>query len=84
MLNSTKITKMQADTVRFSPTYDTPHTHTHTHNILVAYWQQAGLSYIHYSQICAKAVRDDLKTKFKANAEETAGSSIKIVKVKKE
>uniref|UniRef100_A0A9L0RQ79 ATP synthase F1 subunit epsilon n=16 Tax=Boreoeutheria TaxID=1437010 RepID=A0A9L0RQ79_HORSE len=53
-------------------------------DIMVAYWRQAGLSYIRYSQICAKAVRDALKTEFKANAEKTSGSSVKIVKVKKE
>ncbi|TKC40736.1 hypothetical protein EI555_013074 [Monodon monoceros] len=41
-------------------------------------------NYIRYSQICAKAVRDALKTGFKANTEKTSGSSIKIVKVKKE
>ncbi|KAB0348048.1 hypothetical protein FD754_012905 [Muntiacus muntjak] len=40
--------------------------------------------YIRYSQICAKAVRDALKTEFKANAMKTSGSSVKIVKVKKE
>ncbi|XP_076970607.1 uncharacterized protein LOC143644907 isoform X2 [Tamandua tetradactyla] len=34
--------------------------------------------------ICAKAVRHALKTEFKANAKKTSGSSIKIVKVKKE
>ncbi|EHH19554.1 ATP synthase subunit epsilon, mitochondrial [Macaca nemestrina] len=51
---------------------------------MVAYWRQAGLSYIRYSQICAKAVRDALKTEFKANAEKASGSSVKIVKVKKE
>ncbi|XP_059945870.1 ATP synthase subunit epsilon, mitochondrial-like [Mesoplodon densirostris] len=48
---------------------------------MVAYWRQAGLSYIRYSQICTKAVRDALNTGFKANAEKTSGSSIKIVKV---
>ncbi|XP_007529292.1 ATP synthase subunit epsilon, mitochondrial [Erinaceus europaeus] len=51
---------------------------------MVAYWRQAGLSYIRYSQICAKAVRDALKTEFKTSAEKTSGSSVKIVKVKKE
>ncbi|XP_006742857.1 ATP synthase subunit epsilon, mitochondrial [Mirounga angustirostris] len=51
---------------------------------MVAYWRQAGLSYIRYSQICAKAVRDALKAEFKANAEKTSGSTVKIVKVKKE
>ncbi|KAK9404853.1 ATP synthase subunit epsilon mitochondrial [Crotalus adamanteus] len=29
--------------------------------VMVAYWRQAGLSYIRYSQICAKAVRAALK-----------------------
>uniref|UniRef100_H2NJH8 Uncharacterized protein n=1 Tax=Pongo abelii TaxID=9601 RepID=H2NJH8_PONAB len=52
--------------------------------ITVACWRQAGLSYIRYSQICAKAVRDAPKTEFKANTEKTSGSSVKIVKVKKE
>ncbi|CAK7319628.1 ATP synthase subunit epsilon, mitochondrial [Vulpes vulpes] len=51
---------------------------------MVAYWRQAGLSYIRYSQICAKAVREALKAEFKANAEKTSGSTVKIVKVKKE
>ncbi|XP_022436616.1 ATP synthase subunit epsilon, mitochondrial-like [Delphinapterus leucas] len=55
-----------------------------THNITVAYWRQVGLSYLGCSQICAKAVRDALKTEFKANAEKTSGSSITVVKVKKE
>ncbi|EPQ19837.1 ATP synthase subunit epsilon, mitochondrial [Myotis brandtii] len=41
-------------------------------------------NYIRYSQICAKAVRDALKTEFKASAEKTSSSSVKIVKVKKE
>nr|XP_025870918.1 ATP synthase subunit epsilon, mitochondrial [Vulpes vulpes] len=41
-------------------------------------------SYIRYSQICAKAVREALKAEFKANAEKTSGSTVKIVKVKKE
>ncbi|VTJ90341.1 Hypothetical predicted protein, partial [Marmota monax] len=33
-------------------------------DIMVAYWRQAGLSYIRYSQICAKAVREALKAEF--------------------
>ncbi|ELK27571.1 ATP synthase subunit epsilon, mitochondrial [Myotis davidii] len=41
-------------------------------------------NYIRYSQICAKAVRDALKAEFKASAEKTSTSSVKIVKVKKE
>ncbi|KAJ1063737.1 hypothetical protein CapIbe_002484 [Capra ibex] len=51
---------------------------------MAAYWQQIGLNYLWYSQICAKAMRDTLKTEFKANAEKTSGSSIKVVKVEKE
>ncbi|XP_044921057.1 ATP synthase subunit epsilon, mitochondrial-like [Mustela nigripes] len=51
---------------------------------MVVYWRQAGLSYIQYSQIHAKAVRDALKVEFKANAEKTSGSSTKIAKLKKE
>ncbi|XP_030722040.1 ATP synthase subunit epsilon, mitochondrial-like [Orcinus orca] len=51
---------------------------------MVAYWRQVGLSYLRCSQTCAKAVRDALKTEFKANAEKTSGSSITVVKVKKE
>ncbi|XP_074057935.1 ATP synthase F(1) complex subunit epsilon, mitochondrial-like [Macrotis lagotis] len=50
----------------------------------VACWRQDRLSSIRYSQICAKAVRDALKTEFKANAEKVSGSSVKVVKVKKE
>ncbi|XP_027721084.1 ATP synthase subunit epsilon, mitochondrial-like [Vombatus ursinus] len=60
------------------------HQKTGAETAKVAYWRQAGLSYIRYSQICAKAVRDTLKTEFKANAEKASGSSVKIVKVKKE
>ncbi|XP_022366643.1 ATP synthase subunit epsilon, mitochondrial-like [Enhydra lutris kenyoni] len=50
----------------------------------VAYWRQAGLSYIRCSQICAKAMRDALKAEFKANAEKTSGSTANIVKLKKD
>ncbi|XP_008824392.1 ATP synthase subunit epsilon, mitochondrial-like [Nannospalax galili] len=55
-----------------------------TADTIVAYWQQAGLSFIRFSQICAKAVRDALKIEFKVNTEKSSSSSIKIVKVKKE
>ncbi|XP_020660023.1 ATP synthase F(1) complex subunit epsilon, mitochondrial [Pogona vitticeps] len=51
---------------------------------MVSYWRQAGLSYIRYSQICAKAVRDALKPQFKAEAEKVAGANVKVVKTKKE
>uniref|UniRef100_A0A8D1EE16 ATP synthase F1 subunit epsilon n=1 Tax=Sus scrofa TaxID=9823 RepID=A0A8D1EE16_PIG len=72
---------------RSEPTLTGPRDSTrraHSSDIMVAYWRQAGLSYIRYSQICAKAVRDALKAEFKANAEKTSGSNVKIVKVKKE
>ncbi|XP_026520696.1 ATP synthase subunit epsilon, mitochondrial [Notechis scutatus] len=51
---------------------------------MVSYWRQAGLSYIRYSQICAKAVRAALKPQFKTEAEKVAGSHVKIIKPKKE
>uniref|UniRef100_A0A8L2QYI5 ATP synthase F(1) complex subunit epsilon, mitochondrial n=1 Tax=Rattus norvegicus TaxID=10116 RepID=A0A8L2QYI5_RAT len=52
---------------------------------LLVYWVEEHLpDYIRFSQICAKAVRDALKTEFKANAEKTSGTSIKTVKIKKE
>ncbi|XP_077688479.1 ATP synthase F(1) complex subunit epsilon, mitochondrial [Eretmochelys imbricata] len=51
---------------------------------MVAYWRQAGLSYIRYSQICAKAVRAAMKPQYKAEAEKAAVATIKIVKPKKE
>ncbi|XP_074867764.1 ATP synthase F(1) complex subunit epsilon, mitochondrial [Carettochelys insculpta] len=51
---------------------------------MVAYWRQAGLSYIRYSQICAQAVRAALKPQYKTEAERAAVATIKIVKPKKE
>ncbi|XP_047587926.1 ATP synthase subunit epsilon, mitochondrial-like [Lutra lutra] len=58
--------------------------HAHPRDIKVAYWRQAGLSYIRCSQICAKAMREALKAEFKANAEKTSGSTANIVKLKKD
>lgn len=51
---------------------------------MVAYWRQAGLSYIRYSQICAQVVRAAMKPQYKAEAERAATASVKIVKTKKE
>ncbi|XP_038260440.1 ATP synthase subunit epsilon, mitochondrial-like [Dermochelys coriacea] len=51
---------------------------------MMAYWRQAGLSYIRYSQICAKAVRAAMKPQYKAEAEKAAVATIKIVQPKKE
>ncbi|XP_018430128.1 PREDICTED: ATP synthase subunit epsilon, mitochondrial [Nanorana parkeri] len=51
---------------------------------MVAYWRQAGLSYIRYSQICAQAVRAALKPPFKAEADKLATANVKLAKPKKE
>ncbi|XP_014811027.1 PREDICTED: ATP synthase subunit epsilon, mitochondrial [Calidris pugnax] len=51
---------------------------------MVAYWRQAGLSYIRYSQICAQAVRAAMKPQYKAEAERAAMATVKTVKPKKE
>ncbi|XP_069808095.1 ATP synthase subunit epsilon, mitochondrial [Dendropsophus ebraccatus] len=51
---------------------------------MVAYWRQAGLNYIRYSQICAKAVRAALKPQFRAEAEKISAPNVKIIKPKKE
>ncbi|KAM4030983.1 ATP synthase F(1) complex subunit epsilon, mitochondrial [Anomaloglossus baeobatrachus] len=51
---------------------------------MVAYWRQAGLSYIRYSQICARAVRAALKPQFKAEAEKVSAANVKLIKPKKE
>ncbi|XP_039188874.1 ATP synthase subunit epsilon, mitochondrial-like [Crotalus tigris] len=50
----------------------------------VAHWRQAGLSYIRYSQIWAKAERAALKPQFKTEAEKAAGSHVKTIKPKTE
>ncbi|KAI3356806.1 hypothetical protein L3Q82_003469 [Scortum barcoo] len=49
---------------------------------MVAYWRQAGLSYIRFSAICASAVRAALKPQFKAEAVKAAESSVKVLKPK--
>ncbi|KAI6057860.1 ATP synthase subunit epsilon, mitochondrial [Aix galericulata] len=51
---------------------------------MVAYWRQAGLRYIHYSQICAQAVRAAMKPQYKAEVERAAMATVKTVKPKKE
>uniref|UniRef100_A0A8C8VIG3 ATP5E synthase n=1 Tax=Pelusios castaneus TaxID=367368 RepID=A0A8C8VIG3_9SAUR len=51
---------------------------------MVAYWRQAGLSYIRYSQICAQAVRAALKPQYKAEAEKAAAANVRLVKPKKD
>ncbi|CDQ69781.1 unnamed protein product [Oncorhynchus mykiss] len=45
---------------------------------MVAYWRQAGLSYIRFSAICASAVRAALKPQFKVEALKVAESSVKV------
>ncbi|PWA30917.1 hypothetical protein CCH79_00010579 [Gambusia affinis] len=49
---------------------------------MVAYWRQAGLSYIRFSAICANAVRAALKPQFKGEALKTAEASVKVMKPK--
>ncbi|XP_072528259.1 ATP synthase subunit epsilon, mitochondrial [Salminus brasiliensis] len=49
---------------------------------MVAYWRQAGFSYIRYSAICARAVRAALKPEFKVEAVKNAESSVRVTKVK--
>ncbi|XP_049608916.1 ATP synthase subunit epsilon, mitochondrial [Syngnathus scovelli] len=49
---------------------------------MVAYWRQAGLSYIRFSAICANAVRAALKPQVKAEAMKAAEASVKIIKPK--
>ncbi|XP_017273128.1 ATP synthase subunit epsilon, mitochondrial [Kryptolebias marmoratus] len=49
---------------------------------MVAYWRQAGLSYIRFSAICANAVRAAVKPQFKTEATKVAQASVKINKPK--
>ncbi|XP_030590166.1 ATP synthase F(1) complex subunit epsilon, mitochondrial [Archocentrus centrarchus] len=49
---------------------------------MVAYWRQAGLSYIRFSAICASAVRAALKPQIKAEAIKAAESNVKVLKIK--
>uniref|UniRef100_A0A3B4ZP89 ATP synthase F1 subunit epsilon n=2 Tax=Stegastes partitus TaxID=144197 RepID=A0A3B4ZP89_9TELE len=49
---------------------------------MVAYWRQAGLSYIRFSAVCASAVRAALKPQFKTEAVKAAESSVRVIKPK--
>ncbi|XP_058500050.1 ATP synthase subunit epsilon, mitochondrial [Solea solea] len=49
---------------------------------MVAYWRQAGLSYIRFSSICASAVRAALKPQLRAEAQKAAESNVKVFKPK--
>ncbi|XP_030279014.1 ATP synthase subunit epsilon, mitochondrial [Pagrus major] len=49
---------------------------------MVAYWRQAGLSYIRFSSICASALRAALKPEFKSEAMKAAEASVKVLKPK--
>ncbi|XP_051753525.1 ATP synthase subunit epsilon, mitochondrial [Ctenopharyngodon idella] len=49
---------------------------------MVAYWRQAGLSYIRYSAICARVLRAALKPQIKIEAIKNAESNVKVTKVK--
>ncbi|XP_069740955.1 ATP synthase subunit epsilon, mitochondrial [Narcine bancroftii] len=49
---------------------------------MVAYWRQAGLSYIRYSRICALAVRAALKPPYQAEAKKAGDVNVKVNKSK--
>uniref|UniRef100_A0A8D0CTT8 ATP synthase F1 subunit epsilon n=2 Tax=Sander lucioperca TaxID=283035 RepID=A0A8D0CTT8_SANLU len=49
---------------------------------MVAYWRQAGLSYIRFSAICASVVRAAMKPQFKAEALKAAEANVKVLKPK--
>ncbi|XP_024148166.1 ATP synthase subunit epsilon, mitochondrial [Oryzias melastigma] len=49
---------------------------------MVAYWRQAGLSYIRFSAICANAVRAAMKPQVKAEAIRAAEANVKVFKPK--
>ncbi|XP_068607190.1 ATP synthase subunit epsilon, mitochondrial [Brachionichthys hirsutus] len=49
---------------------------------MVAYWRQAGLSYIRFSSVCANAVRAALKPQFKTEAVRVAEANVKVHKPK--
>ncbi|XP_068589635.1 ATP synthase subunit epsilon, mitochondrial [Cebidichthys violaceus] len=49
---------------------------------MVAYWRQAGLSYIRFSSICASAVRAAMKPEFQTVALKAAESNVKVLKPK--
>ncbi|XP_020493842.1 ATP synthase subunit epsilon, mitochondrial [Labrus bergylta] len=50
---------------------------------MVAYWRQAGLSYIRFSSICASAVRAAMKPQVRAEAVKAAEANVKVLKPKK-
>ncbi|XP_007910724.1 ATP synthase subunit epsilon, mitochondrial [Callorhinchus milii] len=50
---------------------------------MVAFWRQAGLSYIQYSRICAQAVRSAFKQQHQAAAQKSGETSVKVIKPKK-
>ncbi|XP_075909129.1 ATP synthase F(1) complex subunit epsilon, mitochondrial-like [Petromyzon marinus] len=47
---------------------------------MVAYWRQAGISYIRYSEICARVVRAVLKPEFRGEALKRTATTIRLVK----
>ncbi|KAM6977729.1 ATP synthase F(1) complex subunit epsilon, mitochondrial [Aplochiton taeniatus] len=49
---------------------------------MVAYWRQAGLSYIRFSAICANVVRAAMKPQFKSEALKLAEANVKVTKPK--
>uniref|UniRef100_A0A3Q0KGX6 ATP synthase subunit epsilon, mitochondrial n=1 Tax=Schistosoma mansoni TaxID=6183 RepID=A0A3Q0KGX6_SCHMA len=41
-------------------------------------WRLAGINYIRYSAICAKAVRECLKSEYKLDASKRVGKHVKL------
>ncbi|KAJ8259392.1 hypothetical protein COCON_G00184040 [Conger conger] len=50
---------------------------------MVAYWRQAGLSYIRFSAICARVVRAALKPDLKIEAVKAAETNVKVTRLAK-
>lgn len=44
----------------------------------MVFWRQVGINYIRYSQICAKAVRQCLKSEMRTDAAKREGATVKM------
>ncbi|XP_054465786.1 ATP synthase subunit epsilon, mitochondrial [Anoplopoma fimbria] len=49
---------------------------------MVAYWRQAGVSYIRFSSLCANALRAAMKPQFQSVALKAAEANVKVHKPK--
>ncbi|TPP64673.1 ATP synthase subunit epsilon mitochondrial [Fasciola gigantica] len=48
----------------------------------MTFWRSAGVNYIKFSKICAQALRDSLKSDFKADAAKRIGQHFKVTQWK--